>query len=81
MISGCFRFLGFDSDSARVSIPLFEAELAAFGRAARASPTKQIVLVLDQPEWHTSVLINRHFTIIEKLEEAQLARWKSTATL
>ncbi|MGO8947031.1 MAG: hypothetical protein ACLQUY_05080 [Ktedonobacterales bacterium] len=29
-----------------VSIPLFEAELAAFARAAGASPAKQVVLVL-----------------------------------
>jgi DDE superfamily endonuclease len=38
-----------------VNIPLFEAELAAFARAAGASPTKQIVLVLDQAGWHTSL--------------------------
>jgi hypothetical protein len=38
-----------------VSIPLFEAELAAFARAAGASPQKQIVLVLDRAGWHTSV--------------------------
>jgi transposase len=37
-----------------VSIPLFEIELAAFARAVGASPTKQIVLVLDQAGWHTS---------------------------
>jgi transposase len=38
-----------------VSIPLFEVELAAFARAVGASPTKQIVLVLDRAGWHTSV--------------------------
>jgi transposase len=38
-----------------VSIPLFEAELAAFARAVGASPTKPIVLVLDRAGWHTSV--------------------------
>ena len=37
-----------------VSIPLFEAELAAFARTVGASPRKQIVLVLDQAGWHTS---------------------------
>jgi transposase len=37
-----------------VSIPLFEVELAAFARAVGASPTKQIVLVLDRAGWHTS---------------------------
>lgn len=36
-------------------IPLFEAELAAFARAAGASRSKQIVLVLDRAGWHTSV--------------------------
>ena len=38
-----------------VSIPLFEAELAAFARAVGAGPRKQIVLVLDRAGWHTSV--------------------------
>lgn len=38
-----------------VSIPVFEVELAAFARAVGASPTKQIVLVLDRAGWHTSV--------------------------
>ena len=38
-----------------VSIPLFEVELAAFAHAVGASPTKQIVLVLDRAGWHTSV--------------------------
>jgi transposase len=38
-----------------VSISLFEVELAAFARAVGASPTKQIVLVLDQAGWHSSV--------------------------
>jgi len=37
-----------------VSIALFEVELAAFARQAGASPTKQIVLVLDRSGWHTS---------------------------
>ena len=37
-----------------VSIPLFETELAAFARQVGASPTKQIVLVLDRAGWHTS---------------------------
>jgi len=35
-----------------VSIPLFEAELAAFAQAVAASPSKQIVLVLDRAGWH-----------------------------
>jgi hypothetical protein len=40
----------------RVSgIPLFEVELAAFARPAGASPTKQIVLVLDRAGWRTSM--------------------------
>lgn len=38
-----------------VSIPLFEVELAEFARQAGASPTKQIVLVLDRAGWHTSM--------------------------
>lgn len=38
-----------------VSIPLFEVELAEFARAAGASPSKQIVLVLDRAGWHTSL--------------------------
>jgi transposase len=38
-----------------VSIALFEVELAEFARQAGASPTKQIVLVLDRAGWHTSV--------------------------
>jgi transposase len=38
-----------------VSIPLFEAELAAFARQAGASPKKKIVLGLDRAGWHTSL--------------------------
>ncbi len=38
-----------------VSIPIFAVELAEFARQAGASPTKQIVLVLDRAGWHTSV--------------------------
>jgi transposase len=38
-----------------VSIPLFEVELEAFARQVGASPTKQIVLVLDRAGWHASV--------------------------
>jgi transposase len=34
-----------------VSIPVFEVELAALARQAGASPTKQIVLVLDRAGW------------------------------
>ena len=37
-----------------VNIPLFEAELAAFAQEVGASPTKQIVLVLDRAGWHAS---------------------------
>jgi transposase len=37
-----------------VSIPLFEAELAAFAQTVGASPTKQIVLVLDRAGWHSA---------------------------
>ena len=90
-----------------VSIPVFEVELAEFARQAGASPTKQIVLVLDRAGWHTSVrlrvpdhvhllflppyspelqpaehlwplttsvLVHRHFTSIEELEDVQFAR-------
>jgi transposase len=38
-----------------VSIPPFEVELAEFARAVGASPSKQIVLVLDRAGWHTSL--------------------------
>jgi transposase len=38
-----------------VSIPLFEAELAAFAQQVGAGPGKKIVLVLDRAGWHTSV--------------------------
>ena len=38
-----------------VSIALFAVELAAFAEAVGASPTKQIVLVLDRAGWHTSL--------------------------
>jgi hypothetical protein len=38
-----------------VSIPLFEVELATFARQVGASPSKQIVLVLDRAGWHTSM--------------------------
>src|SRR5258708_33044063 len=38
-----------------VSIPLFEVELAAFAQSAGASPTKQIILVLDRAGWHKSL--------------------------
>jgi transposase len=38
-----------------VSIPLFEAELAALARQVGASPKKKIVLVLDRAGWHTSL--------------------------
>lgn len=37
-----------------VSIPMFEVEFAEFARQVGASPTKQIVLVLDRAGWHTS---------------------------
>jgi transposase len=35
-------------------MPLFEAELAAFAHAVEASPTKQIVLILDRARWHST---------------------------
>jgi transposase len=38
-----------------VSISLFEVELAAFAQVVGASPTKQIILVLDRAGWHKSV--------------------------
>jgi transposase len=38
-----------------VNIRLFDVELAAFARQVGASPSKQIVLVLDRAGWHTSV--------------------------
>src|SRR5262249_30555487 len=50
-----------------VSIPLFEAELAAFARQVGASPKKKIVLVRDRGGWHTSLRlrvpdhVSRHF--------------------
>ena len=37
-----------------VSVALFEAELAAFAQAVGASPSKQIVLVLDRAGWHST---------------------------
>jgi transposase len=37
-----------------VNIPLFEAELEAFARQARAGAHKQIVLVLDRAGWHST---------------------------
>ena len=37
-----------------VNLGLFEGELAAFARAVGASPTKQLVLVLDRAGWHAS---------------------------
>jgi hypothetical protein len=37
-----------------VSIPLFEAELAALAHTVAASPTKQIVLVLDRAGWRST---------------------------
>jgi transposase len=37
-----------------ISVPVFEAELAAFANAVRASSTKQIVLVLDRAGWHST---------------------------
>jgi transposase len=40
-----------------VSIPLFEAELAAFARTVGAGPQKEIVRVLDRAGWHTSVYL------------------------
>jgi hypothetical protein len=40
-----------------VSIPLFEAELAAFARQAGAGPKKKIVLMLDRAGWHTSLRV------------------------
>jgi transposase len=41
-----------------VSIPLFEVELEAFARQVGASPTKQVVLVLDRAGWHSSVTLH-----------------------
>jgi hypothetical protein len=38
-----------------VSIPLFEAELAAFAGSVGAGPKKEVVLVLDRAGWHTSL--------------------------
>jgi transposase len=38
-----------------VSILLFEVELEAFARHVGASPTTQVVLVLDRAGWHASV--------------------------
>ena len=38
-----------------VRIPVFEVELAAFAHQVGASPTKQLVLVLDRARWHTRV--------------------------
>jgi transposase len=37
-----------------VSVPLFEAELTAFAQEVGASPTKQVVLVLDRAGWHST---------------------------
>jgi transposase len=41
-----------------VSIPLFQAELASFAIAVGASPSRQIVLVLDRAGWHTSLRLH-----------------------
>jgi transposase len=90
-----------------VNIELFSVELEAFAHEVGASPTKQIVLVLDRAGWHDSpkvrvpehvhllflpphfpelqpaehlwpltdtVLVNRHFALIEELEDAQAER-------
>ena len=43
------------SRASSVSIPVFEPELRAFAHAVGAGPQKQIVLVLDQAGWHTSL--------------------------
>jgi transposase len=37
-----------------VSVPLFEAEVAAFAHAVGASASRQIVLVLDRAGWHST---------------------------
>jgi transposase len=37
-----------------VSVPLFEAELAAFAQAVGVSPSKRIVLLLDRAGWHST---------------------------
>lgn len=49
-----------------VSAALFSAELAAFAQAVGASPTKQIVLVLDGAGWHTSydVVVPEHVHLL-----------------
>ena len=49
-----------------VSAALFSAELAAFAAAVGASPTQQIVLVLDQAGWHTSndVVVPAHMHLL-----------------
>ncbi len=40
-----------------VSIPVFEVELAEFARQAGASPTKQIVLMLDRAGWRLGIRV------------------------
>src|SRR5262249_3370806 len=40
-----------------INIPVCEGELAGFAPAVGASPTKQIVLVLDRAGWHISVYL------------------------
>jgi DDE superfamily endonuclease len=49
-----------------VSAQLFSAELAAFAAAVGASPTKQIVLVLDGAGWHTGyeVVVPEHVHLL-----------------
>src|SRR5689334_6096759 len=37
-----------------ISVPLCEAELAAFAQAVGTSPRNQIVLVLDRAGWHST---------------------------
>jgi len=37
-----------------VSVPIFEAELAAFAAAGGVGTTKQIVLVQDRVGWHST---------------------------
>jgi len=49
-----------------VSAELFSVELQAFAEAVGASPTKQIVLVLDQAGWHSSydVVVPEHVHLL-----------------
>ncbi len=52
-----------------VAIELFSVELEAFAQAVGASPTKQIVLVLDGAGWHDSPRVRVPEHVVARQEE------------